>query len=326
MPLVQLRKQAGKTLIQSFFRGASRLGQLHPRANPVRHGIEVVRDIAYLPSGQVEHTLDIWRPTERAGPLPALLYVHGGGFTILSKETHWPMALSFARRGFCVFNINYRLAPRHRFPAAIEDVCAAYTWLAEHAPRWDADLSRLVLAGESAGANLVTALTVAACFERPEPHARAVFETGLVPRVALPACGILQVTDIDRIRRRKPALGTFVEDRLHEVANSYLGPTPPADVDLANPLLVLERNLAPVRPLPAVFAGVGTADALLDDTRRLGAAMERRGVPVATRYYPREPHAFHALLFRSQAKQFWRDQFDFLDRQLPGSVRPASDL
>jgi acetyl esterase len=326
MPLVKLRKRAGKAVIQGFFRGASRLGSLHPRANPDRHGIEVVRDVAYLPTGKGEHRLDIWRPKDRTGPLPALLYVHGGGFTILSKETHWPMALSFARRGFCVFNINYRLAPQHRYPAALADVCAAYVWLAKHAHEWGADLSQLVVAGESAGANLVTALTVAACFERAEPDARAVFATGLVPRVTLPACGILQVTDIGRIRQRKPKVNTFVNDRLHEVALSYLDDPPHAGVDLADPLLVLESEQPPARPLPPFFAGVGTADALLDDTRRLGAALEKRGVPVQTRYYPGEVHAFHALLFRPHAKQFWRDQFAFLEQHLPGAMRPADDL
>ena len=50
-----------------------------------------------------------------------MLYVHGGGFRILSKDTHWIMGLAFARRGFLVFNIGYRLAPKHPFPAAIAD-------------------------------------------------------------------------------------------------------------------------------------------------------------------------------------------------------------
>jgi alpha/beta hydrolase fold len=56
-------------------------------------------------------------------PWPIVFYVHGGAFRILSKDTHWVMALSFARRGFVVFNVSYRLAPKHRFPAPLEDVC-----------------------------------------------------------------------------------------------------------------------------------------------------------------------------------------------------------
>src|SRR5262249_2103530 len=145
------------------------LGRLHPDANPQRHRIEVERDIPYLPTGDRAHLLDVYRPTSSDGPLPVVLYVHGGGFRILSKDTHWVMGLSFASKGYLVFNINYRLAPRAPFPAALEDTCAAFAWVVRHAARWNGDVGRMVLAGESAGANLVTALSVATSYRRPEP-------------------------------------------------------------------------------------------------------------------------------------------------------------
>ena len=62
---------------------------------------------------------------------------------------------------------------------------------------------------------------------------------------------------------------------------------------------------------------MGTRDPLLDDTRRLGAALDRLGVPYEVRYYPGEIHAFHALVWRPQARAFWRDTFAFLDRYAP---------
>jgi hypothetical protein len=162
-----IRRALGARVAQGFFEGASRLGGLHPRARPEAHGVEVIRNVPYDPSHPARR-LDVWKPPAvvAGATAPALLYVHGGGFRILSKETHWVMALSFARRGFVVFNIDYRLAPRHPFPAAVEDAAAAYAWVVAHAKEFGADVSRLVLAGESAGANLVAALTVAACFER----------------------------------------------------------------------------------------------------------------------------------------------------------------
>src|SRR5262245_43891777 len=97
-----LRRSSGAFVVDNLFRALSRVGRLHPQARPDRHGVEVVRDVAYLPSDAAEHRLDVYRPIERTAPLPALLYVHGGGFRILSKDTHWIMGLAFARRGFVV--------------------------------------------------------------------------------------------------------------------------------------------------------------------------------------------------------------------------------
>lgn len=316
--LETLRRSAGALLVDGFFRGASRVGRMHPRARPEEHGVEVLRDIPYDPAHPVRR-LDVWRPRDREKTLPAVLYVHGGGFRILSKDTHWVMALAFARRGHVVFNIDYRLAPRHPFPAAIEDAAAAYAWVAANAARYGGDPQRLVLAGESAGANLVAALAVAACFQRDEPHARQVFESGVVPRVVLPACGIHQVSDPGRFRRRKPRLSRFVADRIEEVSTAYLGPSfDPSHPgsDLADPLRMLERDDAPARPLPAFFLTCGTADALLDDTRRLHTALVRRGATSEVIYYPGELHAFHAMVFRQSARQHWGDTFDFLSRHL----------
>jgi acetyl esterase len=315
--LVDLRRKIGALAVDNFFRGLSAVGRMHPRARPARHGVEVTRDVAYLPDGRPEHRLDVYRPSAGTAPWPVVLYVHGGGFRILSKDTHWVMGLAFARRGYLVFNINYRLAPTHPFPAAVEDACAALTWVVENAASYGGDPSRLVLAGESAGGNLVTSLAVASSYARPEPFARAVFEAAQ-PRAVVAACGMLQVSEASRFGRRRK-LPAFLRDRIAEVSSAYLEQadlSSPGAIDLADPLCLLERGGAPDRPLPAFFAPVGTRDPLLDDTRRLGAALERLGVPCETRYYPGEVHAFHALVMREQARRCWTDTFAFLDRHV----------
>lgn len=327
----RVRRKAGAFFVDGFFRGAATLGRMHPRAQPARHGVEVVRDVCYAPEAEARRVgpssarLDVYRPRDhRPGELrPVVLYVHGGGFRILSKDTHWVMGLSFARRGYVVFSIDYRLAPAHPFPAALEDAAEAYAWVVAHAAAWGGDATRLVLAGESAGGNLVTALTIAATFERPEPYAKRVFDTGVVPVATLPACGMLQVSDTARFVRRKPSFPKFLADRMDEVRTAYLGAHADAvgdpRLDLADPLVVLERDEAPVRPLPPFFAPCGTADPLLDDTRRLAAALRRRGVDVVDVYYPGEVHAFHAFVFRPAAKKCWNDHFEFLTaRGVPG--------
>lgn len=310
-----LRRRAGAAIIDSLFYGMAHAGRLHPLARPERHRVEVLRDVRYGGPGEPHRRLDVYRPTHAEGPLPTLLYVHGGGFRILSKDTHWVMALAFARRGYVVFNIDYRLAPRHPFPAALEDCSAALAWVAANAARYGGDAGRLVLAGESAGANLVTALTLATAYPRAEPWARAAWDLGITPRAVVPACGVLQVSDPDRFARRKPHLAPFLRDRLREVAEAYLGGAE-GNLELADPLLLLERGEPPARPLPPFFVAVGTRDPLLDDSRRLKAALDRLGVPCEIRYYPGELHAFHALVWREHARSCWRETFAFLDQHV----------
>jgi acetyl esterase len=312
------RVKAGAFVVDNLFRGLAAAGRLHPDANPARHGIEVTRDLAYREGGAVEHLLDVWKPTHVSGPLPIVFYVHGGGFRFLSKDTHWVMALSFARAGYLVFNVSYRLAPQHPFPAAVEDIGAAWQWALAHAAEYGGDTSRVVVAGESAGANLAMGLTLSTCYRRAEPHARAVFDAGVVPRACLPMCGMLQVSDPARFARRKK-LPRFIADRIDEVADAYLfghEHATPEELELADPLRVVERGDKPDRPLPPFFAAVGTADPVLDDTRRLEAALKKAGIEHEVHYYPREPHAFHALVFRKSARACWKATFAFLDRTL----------
>jgi acetyl esterase len=318
-PLAAARRQLGVLLIDGFFNGASRIGQLHPKARPGRHGVERLVDIPYDGSGSSDHLLDVYRPVDRARfpgpPWPIVFYTHGGGFRVLSKDTHWVMALAFARRGFLVFNVNYRRAPKHKFPSAVEDVHRAFAWMVEHARRYGGDLGRVVLAGESAGANLAAGLALSLAYEREEPHARAVHETGVVPRAVVAACGLFQVSDMLRLHRRKPRMSSFIKDRLVEIEEAYLGGASAiCSRDLADPVCVLERGQRPDRPLPPFFLPVGTRDPVLPDTRRMAEALRAIGTTAEVRYYPGAPHAFHAFVPLPDARRCWADTFAFLER------------
>jgi hypothetical protein len=141
------------------------------------------RDIIYGADAKF-HQLDIYTPVHRPGPWPVVFYVHGGAFHLLSKDTHWLMGLVFARFGYLVVNISYRLAPRHPYPAAIEDTCAAYRWLASRITQLGVDPDRVAVAGESAGGNLIALRSVSS----GAPTTRVRCSAGLVPRAALPFC------------------------------------------------------------------------------------------------------------------------------------------
>ncbi len=319
----QVRERASASISRTVIRSLAGAGRVNPLADPARHNVRIIRDVAYSDSGRKAHRLDIYQPTVKKGPWPVVFYVHGGGFRLLSKDTHWIMGLAFARMGFLVFNVSYRLAPRNPFPAGLEDVCDAYTWLAENAKTYGGDLSRLIVAGESAGANLITSLSVATTYRRPEPWAQRVFDLDLVPDVAVPACGIFQVTDTRRFTRRR-SMPAWIDIALRDVSAAYLDGveiTRPGQLDLADPLIMFERGDTPERALPAFFIPVGTKDPLLDDTRRLAAALSAMGVPCRAAYYPGEIHAFHALVWRRAARRCWRDTFAFIDRHLRQPAR-----
>jgi acetyl esterase len=107
----------------------------------------------------------LYYPTEPgwAEPLPALVYCHGGGFTVGSVETHDALCRLFARDARCaVLSVDYRLAPEHRFPVAVHDVFDAYAWLHAHAAEYAIDPARLAVGGDSAGGTLAAVCAVLA--------------------------------------------------------------------------------------------------------------------------------------------------------------------
>ena len=314
-----IRQRTGSAFLDGGLNLISRLGKLHPQARRIAKGIHVTRNVAYGDAGKSQ-LLDVYRPRTEDKQLPIVVYVHGGGFRILSKNTHWMMGNAFASRGYVVFNINYHLAPKHPYPAALLDVAKAMRWIRDNAESFGGDPRNLSFAGESAGANLVTAYTIASCFERPEPWAQQIFEENIQARAVMPACGLLQVSNPLRIQRRKPQISNLVADRISQVCTSYLGEDldtiQEGDFGLADPLIILESDVKPARPLPSFFVPCGTKDPILHDSRRLHEALTGTGVDSELKIYVGGGHAFHAFVWKDLAKECWRDHFDFLTERL----------
>lgn len=111
--------------------------------------------------------LRLYRPDEAVnGPLPVLLFLHGGGFVLGSLDSHDGICREFAARAQCaVMAVDYRLAPEHKFPTALHDAADALAWLAEHASALGLDARRVVVGGDSAGATLATVLAIQAVHE-----------------------------------------------------------------------------------------------------------------------------------------------------------------
>jgi acetyl esterase/lipase/sugar lactone lactonase YvrE len=111
------------------------------------------------PDGQ-HLQLDLARPKEGAGPFPAVLCIHGGGFRAGNREHHDRLCIKLAERGYVAVTVTYRLAPKYPFPAAVHDVKAAVRWLRAHAGDYRIDPERIGVTGDSAGGHLAQFLGV----------------------------------------------------------------------------------------------------------------------------------------------------------------------
>lgn len=119
----------------------------------------VTEDIVRLGPGKGDVSLHLYKPADAAGPLPVILYLHGGGFVLGDAETYALQSSRIASEcGALVVFVEYRLSPEHPFPAAVEDALAAVDWVLAEAADHGGDPMRFALMGDSAGANLSIAL------------------------------------------------------------------------------------------------------------------------------------------------------------------------
>jgi acetyl esterase len=132
-----------------------------------RDGVVVTRDVVYGPD--VRHRLDVYQPhADGAVSRPLMIFLPGGGFIRGDKAERENIGQFFAREGFVVVVANYRLAPVHVWPAGAEDATAVYRWSRDNATAYGADIERVFLTGESAGAAHIAAATLIRRFHPPE--------------------------------------------------------------------------------------------------------------------------------------------------------------
>ena len=199
-----------------------------------------------------------------------LLYLHGGGFVAGSFMTHRAITVAFARRGFEVFVPNYRLAPEHPFPAALDDALAVYQQVLAlgtgQAP---------VIAGDSAGGGLALSLMLSLKAQGlPMPPGAVLFS----PWLDLTLSGASLVANAKRC-------AMFGPDQLHKGVDLYLQGSA-ADAPLASPLW------GDLQGLPPTLTFVGTDEVLLDDARRLHERALAAGVAHQLETWPVVPHVW----------------------------------
>jgi acetyl esterase/lipase len=128
----------------------------------------VRRDVVYAELDGEALKLDAYWPDE-PGPHPMIVWIHGGGWQWGQKEIGDYVCRRFVAAGYSAFTIDYRLAPQHKFPAAVNDCMGAVAWVREHAEDFAGDPSRICIGGESAGGNLAAMVAYTAGHERFHP-------------------------------------------------------------------------------------------------------------------------------------------------------------
>jgi monoterpene epsilon-lactone hydrolase len=213
-----------------------------------------------------------WVTAPGCDPARAVLYLHGGGYVIGSINTHRRLAYDIsAASGARVLVIEYRLAPEHPFPAAIEDAAKAWRWLLQQGFA----ASRLAIAGDSAGGGLTLATLVNLRDQKLGLPACAV---AISPWVDLEGVG----TSITGRAAQDPMVQ---KDGLLWMAGLYLNGKD-AKTPLAAPLH------ADLKGLPPILVQVGTAETLLDDATRIAEKLHAAGVDVRLAIWPNMLHVF----------------------------------
>jgi monoterpene epsilon-lactone hydrolase len=238
----------------------------HPTVQELRLGFDILGSKLPPPDDVVSTAVNVggiaaaWVEAPDAAADRVVLYLHGGGYVIGSIATHRGLAGRLSRAAAArVLLIDYRLAPEHPFPAAVDDATAAYRWLLAQGLK----PARLVIAGDSAGGGLTIATLV------------ALREAG----VPLPAAAVCQSPWVDleglgdSVTTKAVADPLVQKDMLLQLAAWYLAGANPR-TPLAAPLYADLHNL------PPLLIQVGTAEILLDDATRLANKATAAGVNV----------------------------------------------
>ncbi len=230
------------------------------------------------PAGAPEVPVRLYFPepeTER--PRPTVVFFHGGGYTLCGLDSHDATARRLAvAAGAVVVSVDYRLAPEHRFPAAVDDAYAALCWAAEHCASLGGAPGALVTAGDSSGGGLATAVALRARDERGPVVARQV--------LVYPVLDAAQ----DTPSYRENAEGFFLTAaHMRWFWQQYLGPDGDGGHPLASPLRA--ADLAGLPPALLVTAG---CDPLRDEGLAYANRLRTAGVDVTLSHHPRMFHGF----------------------------------
>ncbi len=236
------------------------------------------QDVTY-PAGAGTQKARIYKPAGATGPLPVILYIHGGGWVIADIDVYdsSPRALAKGANAIVV-SIEYRHAPEAKFPAAHDDANAAYKWVLANAAKWGGDVNKVAVAGESAGGNMAVNVAISAR-DAKLPMPRSILAVYPVADSNM-ATGS-KVTSVDTKPLNTKMLGWFFTNTLANPA------------DAMDPRLNLVG--AKLDGLPPTTIILASIDPLHDDGVNLSDKLKAAGVTVDLKEYPGVTHEFFGM-------------------------------
>lgn len=267
-------------------------------AIPLPKGVTECRNISYGHYGK-DSLLDVYYPKGTTQPLPTIVHIHGGGYVYGSKEVYRRYGLDMARRGFSFVNFNYRLAPKWKFPTPLTDTNAVLEWVVKNAQRYHLDPDRIILAGDSAGAQLASQYAAIHC----NSVYAALFQLKL-PKVTIRALGLNCGLYDMRARACEERKGLHLD---------YLGKTLSPEDPRFQVLEAIRDNY------PPAFITTGTQDFLRQNAEPMCRFLNEKGVEAQWKCYGTEDsesagHVFHINILLPEAIQCNDDAAAFFQR------------
>lgn len=256
------------------------------------------------PKKSPDVTVRIYRPEKMSGLMPALLWIHGGGYMLGEIDQEDFTAKQFTLNAECVVvSVEYRLAPEHPYPAPLEDCYAALKWLAANANKLGVDYSRIAIGGASAGGGLASGLAILA---RDRAELKIIFQLLIYPMIN--DCNIA------------PADNTLPDTLFWTRENnligwrSYLGCEPGREGISCYAAAYRAENL---QGLPSAYVAVGDLDLFAREDIDYASRLIAAGVPTELHVYPGGCHAFDMLVPNADiTKRFTADIYRALKRAL----------
>lgn len=265
-------------------------------AEPAAPPVHIEPDIVYASPGGEQLLLDLYLPTG-SGPFPCVLVVHGGAWRIGGKLQLSHYARGLAERGFVAAAISYRLAPRHRFPAQLDDCRCALTWIGANAERYSIDVDRLGAIGYSAGGHLVELLAVESQKTSAAGDKEKSSGSGGLPRLKAVAAGGAPC-DFRSMPADSRVLAYWLGGSRSQLPDVYKAASPAAFVQAGDPPMFL-------------FHGKDDILVPVAESRRMAGLLHDAGVECES--YEVEGAGHIATMFQPEAL---RRAIDFLQQHL----------